>query len=92
MNITPISNFSLCPLLFLTSCISGFAFFLFDKCVWCRRHAVVLLQGSTCLFTIESRHLSRLTSCFRRCSGIMLASALAVTVCERVIDDGSDDG
>lgn len=91
MNFTPISNFPLSPLLFLTSCISGFAFFLFDKCVWCRRHAVVLLQGSDSLFTIENR-LSRLTSCFPRRSGTMLVSTLAVTVCQRVIDDGSDDG
>lgn len=92
MNFTPISNFSLSPLLFLTSCISGFAFFLFDKCVWCRRHALALLQGSDSLFTIESRQLSRLTSCFPRRSGPMLVPALAVTVCQRVMDDGSDDG
>lgn len=92
MNFTLISNFPPCPLLFLTSCISGFAFFLFDKCVWWRRHAVVLLQGSYSLFTIESRQLSQLTSCFPRRSDTVLVSTLAVTVCQRVIDDGSDDG
>lgn len=92
MNFTPILKLPLCPLLFLTSCISGFAFFLFDKCVWCRRHAVVLIKGSDSLFTIENRQLSRRTSCFPRRSGTMLVSAPAVTVCQRVIDDGSDDG